>query len=100
MSAISHRKDIMKKATKNSLYYSMGFMSQNIIWYMINTYLMLFYTDVVSLSAGAISTIMLVARVWDAVNDPMMGVIVDKTKSKWGKFKTLYYHCAAIPCYL
>ena len=45
----------------------------NIIWYMINTYLMLFYTDVVSLSAGAISTIMLVARVWDAVNDPMMG---------------------------
>lgn len=87
MSAISHRKDIMKKATKNSLYYSMGFMSQNIIWYMINTYLMLFYTDVVSLSAGAISTIMLVARVWDAVNDPMMGVIVDKTKSKWGKFR-------------
>ena len=37
----------------------MGYMSQNIIWYMINTYLMLFYTDVVSLSAGAISTIML-----------------------------------------
>lgn len=75
------------KTTKNSFYYSMGFMSQNIIWYMINTYLMLFYTDVVSLSAGAISTIMLVARVWDAVNDPMMGAIVDKTKSRWGKFK-------------
>ena len=77
----------MKKTTKNSFYYSMGFMSQNIIWYMINTYLMLFYTDVVSLSAGAISTIMLVARIWDAVNDPMMGAIVDKTKSRWGKFR-------------
>ena len=67
---MSHGKEIMKKTTKNSIYYSMGFMSQNIIWYMINTYLMLFYTDVVSLSAGAISTIML------------MGAIVDKTKSK------------------
>ena len=84
---MSHGKEIMKKTTKNSIYYSMGFMSKNIIWYMINTYLMLFYTDVVSLSAGAISTIMLVARVWDAVNDPMMGAIVDKTKSKWGKFR-------------
>lgn len=84
---MSHGKENMKKTTKNSIYYSMGFMSQNIIWYMINTYLMLFYTDVVSLSAGAISTIMLVARVWDAINDPMMGAIVDKTKSRWGKFR-------------
>lgn len=87
MREMSHGKENMKKTTKNSIYYSMGFMSQNIIWYMINTYLMLFYTDVVSLSAGAISTIMLVARVWDAINDPMMGAIVDKTKSRWGKFR-------------
>ena len=77
----------MKVTTKNSFYYSMGYMSKNIIWYMINTYLMLFYTDIVSLSAGAISMIMLIARIWDAVNDPMMGAIVDKTKSKWGKFR-------------
>lgn len=77
----------MKNSTKNTMYYSLGFMSQNIIWYMINTYLMLFYTDVVSLSAGAISMIMLIARVWDAVNDPMMGAIIDKTKTRWGKFR-------------
>lgn len=54
---------------------------------MINTYLMLFYTDVVGLTAAAISLIMLIARVWDAVNDPMMGVIADRTHTRFGKFR-------------
>ena len=54
---------------------------------MINTYLTLFYTDVVGLSAAAISFIMLVARVWDAANDPMMGLIADRTNTRWGKFR-------------
>ena len=40
-----------------------------------------------TLSAGAISLIMVIARVWDAINDPMMGFIVDRTKSRWGKFR-------------
>lgn len=56
-------------------------------WYMINNYLTLFYTDVVGLTATAISFIMLIARVWDAVNDPIMGNIADKTKTRWGKFR-------------
>lgn len=76
-----------KMNVTSALAYSVGFGSTNIIWYMINNYLMLFYTDVVSLSAGAISMIMLIARVWDAINDPMMGVIVDRTNTKWGKFR-------------
>ena len=54
---------------------------------MINTYLMLFYTDVVGLTATAISLIMMIARVWDAVNDPMMGVIADRTQTRFGKFR-------------
>lgn len=77
-----------KKMNKTSaIAYSIGFGSTNIIWYMINNYLMLFYTDVVGLAAGAISMIMLIARVWDAINDPMMGVIVDRTNTKWGRFR-------------
>ena len=92
MSAISHRKDIMKKATKNSLYYSMGFMSQNIIWYMINTYLMLFYTDVVSLSAGAISTIKMCIRdrdpgdrfkIWASKKSTWVTLILSSPVSNW-----------------
>lgn len=71
----------------SAIAYSVGFGGTNVIWYMINNYLMLFYTDVVTLSAGAISTILLVARIWDAINDPMMGAIVDRTHTRWGKFK-------------
>lgn len=67
--------------------YAMGSVGTNISWYIINNYLTLFYTDIVTLSAAAISMIMLIARVWDAINDPMMGLIVDRTKSRWGKFR-------------
>lgn len=67
--------------------YSFGEVGSQLSWYMINTYLMVFYTDVVGLTAGAISLIMLIARVWDAINDPMMGVIADRTKTRWGKFR-------------
>ena len=79
------RKD--KMDVGSAIAYSIGFSGTNVIWYMINNYLMLFYTDVVTLSAGAISIIMLISRIWDAVNDPMMGAIVDRTHTKWGKFK-------------
>jgi GPH family glycoside/pentoside/hexuronide:cation symporter/probable glucitol transport protein GutA len=54
---------------------------------MINTYLTIFYTDVVGLTAAGISLIMLVARVWDAINDPLMGIIADRTRTRWGKFR-------------
>lgn len=67
--------------------YSMGEVGCQLSWYMINNYLTLFYTDVVGLSASAISMIMLIARVWDAVNDPMMGNIADHTHTRWGKFR-------------
>jgi len=71
----------------SAIAYTIGYSGINVSWYMINSYLMIFYTDVVGLTAGAISLIMLIARVWDAINDPMMGAIVDRTHSKWGKFK-------------
>lgn len=67
--------------------YAFGEIGGELSWYLINTYLMLFYTDVVGLTAGAISIIMLIARLWDAINDPMMGLIADRTNTKWGKFR-------------
>ena len=58
----------------------------NNIIILLNSYFLLYvYTDVIKIPAAAASVILLVARVWDAVNDPMMGAIVDKTKSKEGK---------------
>lgn len=76
-----------KTSPKLVLSYSLGEIGCQMSWYMINSYLMLFYTDVVGLTAGAISMIMLIARVWDAINDPMMGTIADRTHTKWGKFR-------------
>ena len=76
-----------KTSLKLALGYGLGEMGNQMSWYMINTYLTIFYTDVVGLTATAISFIMLIARVWDAMNDPMMGAIADKTHSRWGKFR-------------
>lgn len=57
------------------------------VWTMISTYLSIFYTDVVGLAPAVVSMIFLVARIWDAVNDPMMGAITERTHTKWGKFR-------------
>ena len=48
-------------------------------------YLLYFYTDVIKMDPGIAAVIMAIARIWDAINDPMMGIIVDRTKSKEGK---------------
>lgn len=76
-----------KTSPKLAFGYGMGEVANQMSWYMINNYLTIFYTDVVTLSANAISLIMLIARVWDAINDPIMGSICDKTNTKWGKFR-------------
>lgn len=76
-----------KTSLKLATAYGAGEVAQQMSWYMINNYLTLFYTDVVGLTATAISLIMLIARVWDAINDPIMGNIADKTNTRWGKFR-------------
>ena len=72
---------------KLAIGYAFGEVGCQMSWYMINNYLTLFYTDIVGLTASAISLIMLIARVWDAINDPMMGSIADRTNTRWGRFR-------------
>ena len=70
------------------LAYGSYFGGQNFVLIIVLQFLMIFYTDVVGLSAAAAGLLFLVARIWDAVNDPIMGMIVDKVNIKKGeKFK-------------
>lgn len=65
--------------------YLVGMFGQNLIYNIIATGLYFYFQNVICLPAMALGWIMAVARVWDAINDPMMGTIVDKTRTKWGK---------------
>ena len=67
--------------------YSFGGLGSNLAFILCMSYLTFFYTDIFGLSAYAVSVLMLVARVFDAVIDPALGVIFDNTRSKWGKFR-------------
>lgn len=67
--------------------YSFGEIGSQFSWCLISSYLTVYYTDVVGLTPIVISTIMLIARIWDAVNDPMFGAIAERTRSRWGRFR-------------
>lgn len=74
-----------KLPVKVKLAYGTGEIAKNLIIYLTNYYLLYFYTDIVKIPAAAATAILLVARIWSAVNDPIMGIVCDKTRSKHGK---------------
>ena len=76
--------------------YLLGLMGQNVIYNIIATGMTFYFQSVIFIPAAAISVIMGVARIWDAINDPMMGTIVDKTRSKWGKCRPYLFFVPAI----
>lgn len=67
--------------------YSLGDAASNFYWKTFEFFIIFFYTDVFGISAGAVGTMMLVTRVMDAVADPIMGSIADRTKTRWGHFR-------------
>jgi len=67
--------------------YGFGNFGQNMIYSFMSNFLLYFYTDVFGIIPAAAGTILLVARLWDAINDPMMGMLADRTHTKWGKFR-------------
>ena len=60
---------------------------QNFIFAFWSGYMMMFYTDVFELAPAFVGMLFFGARVWDAVNDPMMGIVADKTRTRWGRFR-------------
>lgn len=67
--------------------YGFGDMSSSMFWKIFTAYLPFFYANVFHLSLVATGILMLVTRIWDAVSDPMMGIIADRTQTRWGKYR-------------
>ncbi len=67
--------------------YLFGDFGSQFCWTFIGSYLSVFYTDIVGLAPVVVTTIFLIARIWDAINDPMMGAIAERTHTKWGRFR-------------
>lgn len=86
----------MKLSFKERLGYGLGTAGEQFPNFLIQTFLFSYFNLVVGLNAVVISTIMLIARVWDAINDPMMGVIADRTRTRWGSYRP-YAFFATIP---
>lgn len=62
-------------------------MASSMFWKIFSYYLPIFYSDIFNLSLTHTATLMFVTRVWDAVSDPMMGIICDRTNTRWGKYR-------------
>lgn len=67
--------------------YGFGDLASQFVWTYVGSYLTIYYTDIVGLAPVAVSAIMMLARIWDAINDPMMGAIAERTRSKFGRFR-------------
>ena len=67
--------------------YGFGDMSSSTFWKIFSYYLPFFYSNIFGLSLIDAGVLVLVTRIWDAVSDPMMGIIADRTNTKWGKYR-------------
>ncbi|MBN2069655.1 MAG: MFS transporter [Opitutales bacterium] len=67
--------------------YALGDTASNFFFQTFNLFLLYYYTDIFGLPAVWVGSMMLAARLWDAVSDPLMGVIADRTKTRWGRYR-------------
>jgi Na+/melibiose symporter-like transporter len=72
---------------KEKFGYGLGDTASNLYFQMFINFLLFFYTDVFGIPAAVAGILFMVSRFWDAVNDPIMGIIADRTNTKWGKFR-------------
>jgi len=81
---------------KEKFAYACGDFASSMFWKLFSMFLLFFYTDVFGISAAAVGTMFLLTRIWDALNDPIMGMIADRTNTRWGKFRP-YLLFGALP---
>lgn len=81
---------------KEKLGYGLGDTASNFFFQTFSIFLLYYYTDVFGIPAAAVGTMFFVTKLWDAINDPLMGIIADRTNSRFGKFRP-YLLWMAIP---
>lgn len=72
---------------KEKISYGLGAVGKDMVYMLSASYILYYYQDLLGVSAIAMGIILLIARIFDAFNDPVMGIIVAKTKTRWGKFR-------------
>ena len=77
----------MRLTLKEKVAYGLGAVGKDMVYMLSASYVLYYYQDILGVSAIAMGIILMIARVFDAFNDPIMGVIVAKTKTRWGKFR-------------
>lgn len=77
----------MKFSKRQTAAFGVGAVGKDMVYALSSGYVMYYYQDVLGIDPGFIGLILLIARIFDAANDPFMGIIVAKTKSKWGRFR-------------
>jgi GPH family glycoside/pentoside/hexuronide:cation symporter len=85
-----------RPSLKEQLSYIGGEFASNFAWNMVAGYLLFYYTDIAFLPVAALGTLMLASRILDAVIDPLVGVLVDRTRTRWGQARP-YLLFASIP---
>jgi len=78
---------MMKSKLIEKIGYGFGDMSSSMFWKIFSYYLPFFYSNIFGLSLIDAGVLVLVTRIWDAVSDPMMGIIADRTNTRWGKYR-------------
>ena len=87
------KKYVPKKETQA---YAIAALGQGLVYSCMSSYITDYYMNVLTLNAFFVIMLMLLARVWDAINDPMMGMIMDRHTTKWGRMKP-YPLATALP---
>ncbi len=85
-----------KLSLKEKVGYAFGDAASCLFWQTFSMFLLFFYTDIFGIAAATAGTMFLVTRIWDTFFDPIMGIIADRTQTRWGKFRP-YLLWMAVP---